>query len=787
MKILARIPVAILVLLAFGCSRIDRQGDLETSAAVDGNAGTLTRNGSARAAVRDPRSSFANLPDHGDLMAYPGKVVRRDGAYTLYRADLSEEHALHAIADGHLRVTTPEGEILEFHYDRHVEHPSGDWTWIGHRPGHEGEQVILTFGAEAAFGSIAQPGKPSLRLTVRDGAGWLVETHPAKLDGIANATTRTRRPDYHIVPESELPRRAAGIVAAEDVAATSPGTSATTSMAATAVAATRVDLIIGYTPGFANANGGTSGATTRLNYLVDVANVAYGNSKVDAQVRLIKAIQVTYTDTNSNDTALEQLSGYKSGSGPVTPNAAFDALRAAREQYGADLVSLVRDFRDPEQDGCGLAWLLGGGLQGIGPGEGWDELAYSVIGDGVDQGSDGKSYYCMDSTLAHEMGHNMGAAHDRETAKGDDGVLDNPDDYGAYTYSFGYKTGAAAGNFYTVMAYGDSGQTGYLVFSNPAITFCGGRYCGVDNQADNARNLRQTIPVVARFRGGASPPDLFAVNRQGGSGTEVSIVGGNTNYTLFDSQFGTALGKTGTKANWVFRAGDYNGDGITDMFVVKKQGTTRTEVHVLDGKTQFGTWLLHSGTPLQRTGDDEGWVFDLGDYNRDGHLDVYVIRRMGGTGRTEVHVLDGSNQFKTYLLHSATTLHQTGSTPGWKFAVGDFNRDGHPDIYVIKRNTASGFAEIHVLDGATAFKTYLLHQGMPFRAPGTSNDWEFKVGDYNRDDILDLYAIKKQGSGKTELHIVDGADSYTTFLAHLATPIGVTGTDWTWDFSLATQ
>jgi hypothetical protein len=150
-------------------------------------------------------------------------------------------------------------------------------------------------------------------------------------------------------------------------------------------------------------------------------------------------------------------------------------------------------------------------------------------------------------------------------------------------------------------------------------------------------------------------------------------------------------------------------------------------------------------------------------------------------------VLDGSNQFKTYLLHSATTLHQTGSTPGWKFAVGDFNRDGHPDIYVIKRNTASGFAEIHVLDGATAFKTYLLHQGMPFRAPGTSNDWEFKVGDYDRDGILDLYAIKKQGSGKTELHIDDGADSYTTFLAHLATPIGVTGTDWTWDFSLATQ
>ena len=62
-------------------------------------------------------------------------------------------------ASGHLQVTTPEGESLDFKYDRHVEHASGDWTWIGHRAGMDCEQAILTFGADAAFGSIAQPGK----------------------------------------------------------------------------------------------------------------------------------------------------------------------------------------------------------------------------------------------------------------------------------------------------------------------------------------------------------------------------------------------------------------------------------------------------------------------------------------------------------------------------------------------------------------------------------------------------------------------------------------------------
>ena len=211
-------------------------------------------------------------------------------------------------------------------------------------------------------------------------------------------------------------------------------------MATAASSTATVDVVLGYSPGFAADHGGTSGAVTRLNYLVDVANTAYTNSGINAKVRLVHAMQVTYTDSSSNDSTLQKLTGYDTTTNhQTTPDPAFNALRAARDQYGADLVSLVRSYRDPENDGCGIAWLIGGGQSGISTSDSY--FGYSVVSDGTDAGTDGHTYYCLDETLAHEMGHNMGAAHDVETSKGDDGTLD-PEDYGAYSYSFGYKTTA---------------------------------------------------------------------------------------------------------------------------------------------------------------------------------------------------------------------------------------------------------------------------------------------------------------------------------------------------------
>lgn len=474
------------LLAATGCAQVHPPGDEDQLPGITATAADAPR---ATAGARVARtSSVAGLVDRGDLVVYPPqRTMRRDGAYTWHRTGLSEEHALHAIG-GVMKVSAPDGQLLQFAYERHVEHPSGDWTWIGRARGAPSEELILTFGSHAVYGSIAQPGQAPLKLTTSGGATWLIETDRARLARIDNEVARPDEPDFRVPPRLD-----AGADPGPDpyppLALSLPGHDG-------AAAAATVDVLLGYTAGFAAAHGGQPQALTRLTNMVEIANQAFANSQLGPRIRLVHALQVSYPDHTANLSTLEAMSGFRWPGTRITPDPAFAALRAAREQYGADLVSLVRVGHN---DGCGLAWLVGGGLAGV---RGSDEyFGYSVVSDGH-VGTPGASYFCREETLAHELGHNLGSQHDQASS-----LWDGKLTYGAYAYSFGHKTFAGDGNFFTVMSYRDSGQTGYRIFSNPRSNFCGGAPCGVDNVADNARSLAQTMPIVATFRATVVPSE----------------------------------------------------------------------------------------------------------------------------------------------------------------------------------------------------------------------------------------------------------------------------------------
>ena len=112
-------------------------------------------------------------------------------------------------------------------------------------------------------------------------------------------------------------------------------------------------------------------------------------------------------------------------------------------------------------------------------------------------------------------------------------------------------------------------------------------------------------------------------------------------------------------------------------------------------KIPTGEFTLHTSSCLHRTG--ENFEFLVGDYNHNGRPDVYCIKKNGtGSKRTEVHILNGANNFQNYLLQTPTALHETDGI--WQFCLGDYNRDGCLDLYCIcKRTTGSHSTEVHIL------------------------------------------------------------------------------------------
>lgn len=728
---------------------------------------------------RTTAAGFAPLPDRGNLVAADSsREVHKAGAYTFHPVALSEAHALNAVGPGReLAITAPNGQPIRLKYERHVEHEDGNWTWIGRSS--DGRDAVITFGEKAVFGSIPNGDNAPLRLNIAGGKAWLIETDNKLIAASTSVGAKPREPDALLL------RTAAGepITLGRNAAASAPAS-------LLAEANPLVDVLIGYTNGFAARLGGTSQAMTRLNFLVDITNQAYTTSQIPGRIRLVRAQQVTYADNTSNEAALYALTGFTCGDSGCNQSpipTALQALHTARDTYGADLVSLVRVFNDPENDSCGIAWLNGGGRVAITSG---DEIAgMSVVSDSSGQLYPDNGYFCREETFAHELGHNMGSAHDIDTSDGDDNILDG-DEYGAYTWSFGHKTDATQGNFYTIMAYGDSGQVSYRLFSNPRINSCGGRACGVTDLVDNARSLTSTMPIVQTFRPTVvappvgSAPNLYAIDKQTPSlKTEVRVLTGASKYKTISQSNTTVLGNV---TPWRFRIGDYNGDGVKDIYGINKMGASgKTEVHIMNGQGNFTTYLLHKATLLGRTGTDDMWMFDLGDFNGDGKLDLYGFKRQGSNGKTEVHILNGANQFQSFLLQVATVLPSTGTNNAWRFELGDYNGDGKLDIYAIKKSgTASGKTEVNILNGAGNFQSYLLNTQTLMAQTGSDYVWDFKLGDYNLDGKLDIYGIKRTGTTGTELHIMNGNGGFKAYLLNTTSALPPTGNDGTWEFDL---
>ncbi|TKR29728.1 hypothetical protein FCE95_16550 [Luteimonas gilva] len=658
--------LAAILLILTGCTS-DWDSTRATSIAASGRPNAAERAsalGASSAGMAAPRA-FASLPDRGSLIAYEqGRKPRSSGAYKAYPVLLSEEHALKAAhAGGQLSIPSPDGGTIRLAYERHVEHPDGNWTWIGRNA--DGTSAVLTFGEKAVFGSVSIPGDEPLRLTTSMGGAWLVAGDRNRLPKRDPGVRRGGESDYFVPPKMAASNALSASLAPPVRHLTAAA--APVSAAAAAAAATTIDVAIGYTNGYAAALGGTSQAITRLNNLIEVTNQAYANSGINAQVKLVTTVAVNFQDDTDNGNALEKLSGY-TNNGPTTPDPAFAGLRAAREAYGADLVALVRDFRTPQNNGCGIAWLIGSGGEPVTQEDA--PFGYSVVSDGsdVDEG-DGSTYFCRDESLAHEMGHNMGQAHNREDSTS----------AGAHPYSYGYRESTTNG-FYTVMAYrlGNSSQTAIRYFANPSIQFSG-RPTGVAGSADNALSMNQTMPIIAAFRASVGPVSKASKDVDGDGKSDVLWYQPTSRILAYWIMNGASVGRSygqNLPAGYTLIAnGDYDADGHADV-VIKGQNGEMT-LWRGDGNA-FSASTISSGYP-------NSWnILGSPDVDGDGKSDLLWYQ---ATSRTLAY----------WIMNASNVVRSSGQPLPAGYAVvanGDYYGDGRADVLL-----QGPYGDLHMWNG----------------------------------------------------------------------------------------
>lgn len=743
-----------------------------------GQAPALPRPVPAPGAGR-PSWAHASLPDRGRLLAYAPGEERKSGAYTFYPVDFSEANARAAIGSGQMTFETPDGRPVTLRYLRHEEHANGNWTWFGEDIHHR--TAVLTFGPDAVFGELPDGQGNDYRLVRAQGRPWLMQTDQRQIARMDTPLTRPKASDFFAPPDLPVvDRRQVEAAAAAQ---------------ANAVGTPVVDVVLGYTPGLVNAYGGESATFTRLQALIDITNAAYRTSQVNAQVRLVRVVPINYADNTDNGDALEALTGFSTDTqGSIPVPASLQPLRDARDQYGADLASLVRRFNSATNNGCGIAWLNGQGQRTITTNSAG--FGYSVVSDSNGTLNPDGGYYCRDETLAHELGHNMGSQHDRVTATTNGNL-----EYGAFAYSFGYKTDASSGNFYTIMAYGDRGQTKNPVFSTPRISICGidgSLPCGVADYADNARSLNNTIPTIANFRATVVPLPVTnrAVNDFDGDGK---------------SDLGWWNASSGTFAYWkmdgaAFVSGFNQGVGtaFAPGATGRTAGFTRTDLLFSRGSDRTLFLYLNQGTsftPQTIGGYGAGWsAIGRGDVDGDGNDEIFwreptqgyfaywrmngasylggetyappaayrvaAIADLNGDGRADVVWEDPVSRYMSVWTSegstgfSVTQIGQHG--PDWRLiGAADVTGDGKADL--LWRNTTNTYVAYWQMNGPVYVTA---------RAQGTPTNYELgTLGDYNGDGVTDILWVRS--SDRTMFMWIGNGTQFNEF------GVGQYGTGWT--------
>ena len=177
----------------------------------------------------------------------------------------------------------------------------------------------------------------------------------------------------------------------------------------------------------------------------------------------------------------------------------------------------------------------------------------------------------------------------------------------------------------------------------------------------------QGTPLLLADGSGQGRPDLWEIDT---SGAQVAI----TIHT-FASEYGLRRAPLVTgvpsAAGSTFRVGDHDGDGTSDLYLVRP-GTPAT-LEVWRGPA-FTTPLLEVNLP---TGIGADWRLALGDRDLDGVPDLYAL---SPDNPARLVIIPGADDFHGAPLPALTT---TVTSHDGAFQIGDLDGDGRDDLYLL--------------------------------------------------------------------------------------------------------